>query len=265
MKHTIFLEDMMVFIHNINPVLLHIGPIEIRYYGFAYVLGFILGYYILRYLLKKKNISMSEDEYDSLVVYIAVGLLLGSRIFYFVFYNFGMLLDSPLQFFRIWEGGMSFHGGLIGVITAGWLYCWKFKKDFFALADLAVIPVILGLGIGRIANFINGELYGRVTSLPWAVDFGDGIGRHPSQLYESAKCFLIFGILWFMKNKELKKGTLFWTFVTLYGLFRFFIEFVREPDPQLGFVLFGIFTMGQVLTAIMVIVGSIMLWKLYKP
>lgn len=253
----------MVFIHNINPVLLRLGPVEIRYYGLAYVLGFIIGYYILRYLLKKKNIAMTEDEYDSLIVYIAVGVLVGSRIFYFLFYNFGTLLADPLLFFKIWEGGMSFHGGLIGVITAGYIYCKRFKKDFFALADLAVIPVILGLGIGRITNFINGELYGRVTSLPWAVDFGDG-PRHPSQLYEAAKCFVIFGILWIMKNKELKKGTLFWTFVTLYGFFRFFIEFVREPDPQLGFVLFNFLTMGQVLTGIMVIVGSFMLWRMYR-
>lgn len=253
----------MVFTHNINPVFLQIGPVEIRYYGLAYVLGFIIGYYILRYLLKKQNIGMTEEEYDSFIVYIALGLLLGSRIFYFVFYNFGSLLDDSLQFFKIWQGGMSFHGGLIGVVTSSYVFCRRYKKDFFALADLAVIPIILGLGIGRIANFINGELYGRITTLPWAVDFGDGIGRHPSQLYESAKCFVIFGILWIMKNKELKKGTLLWTFITLYGLFRFFIEFVREPDPQLGFVLFDFFTMGQVLTAIMAITGSFMLMRLY--
>ncbi|MFA6887974.1 MAG: prolipoprotein diacylglyceryl transferase [Candidatus Woesearchaeota archaeon] len=253
-----------MYIHNINPVFLQIGPVEIRYYGLAYVLGFIIGYYILRYLLKKKNIAMTEEEYDSFIVYIAVGLLLGSRVFYFVFYNINSLFVDPLQFFKIWQGGMSFHGGLIGVITSGYIFCKQYKKDFFALADLAVIPIILGLGIGRIANFINGELYGRITTLPWAVDFGDGIGRHPSQLYESAKCFVIFYIMWIMKNKELKKGTLFWTFVTLYGFFRFFIEFVREPDPQLGFVLFNFFTMGQVLTGIMVIIGSFMLWKLYK-
>lgn len=254
----------MVFIHNIDPVLLHLGPLEIRYYGLAYVLGFVLGYFILKQLIKKKNVALTEEELDTLILYIALGVLLGSRIFYFVFYNFSMLLENPFHLFKIWEGGMSFHGGLIGVLVAGILFCKQYKKSFYELADLAVIPVALGLGIGRIANFINGELYGRATTVPWAVDFGDGIPRHPSQLYESAKNFVMFGILWLLKEKEhLKKGTLFWTFITLYGTFRFFIEFVREPDPQLGFVLFNFFTMGQVLTGIMAITGSMMLLRMY--
>ncbi len=254
----------MTFIHNIDPVLLHIGPLEIRYYGLAYVLGFVLGYFILKHLIKKKNIALTEDELDTLILYVAGGVLLGSRIFYFIFYNFGMVLENPLQLLKIWEGGMSFHGGLIGVLVAGILFCRQYKKDFYELADLAVIPVALGLGIGRIANFINAELYGRATTVAWAVDFGDGVPRHPSQLYESAKNFVMFGILWLLKEKEnLKKGTLFWTFIMLYGTFRFFIEFVREPDPQLGFVLFNFLTMGQVLTAIMAMTGSVMLLRLY--
>ncbi len=255
----------MVFIHNIDPVLLHLGPLEIRYYGLAYVLGFVLSYFLLKHLIKKKQVAMSVEELDNLVLYVAIGLLLGSRIFYFIFYNFGMLLENPLHLFKIWEGGMSFHGGLIGVITAGIIFCRQYKKDFYELADLVVIPVALGLGIGRIANFINAELYGRATTIPWAVDFGDGIPRHPSQLYESAKNFVMVSILWILKEKEnLKKGTLLWTFITLYGTFRFFIEFVREPDQQLGFVLFHFFTMGQVLTAIMAVTGSVMLIRMYR-
>ncbi len=199
-------------------------------------------------------------------LYIAVGLLLGARIFYFLFYNFALFLQEPLQIFKIWEGGMSFHGALIGILVAGILFCKKYKKEFYSIADLVVLPAVLALGFGRIANFINGELYGRMTSLPWAVDFGDGIARHPSQLYEAAKNFVIFGVLWILKDKDLKKGTLFWTFITLYGVFRFFIEFVREPDPQVGFILFNTLTMGQILTGIMAIVGGSVLisWHLKR-
>ena len=254
----------MVFIHNIDPILLHLGQLEIRYYGLAYVLGFIIGYFILKYLIKKKEIAMTEDDLDTLILYVAIGLLAGSRIFYFVFYNFQILIENPFQIFKIWEGGMSFHGGFIGVISAGALFCRIYKKQFYDIADLVVIPFAIGLGIGRVANFINGELYGRATSVSWAVDFGDGIPRHPSQLYESAKNFVIFVVLWLLKEKEnLYKGTLFWTFVTLYGTFRFFIEFFRQPDAQLGFVLFNFLTMGQLLTGVMAITGCAILIKWY--
>ncbi len=249
----------MAYIHNIDPVLLHLGPLEIRYYGLVYVLGFVLAYFLLRYLSKQKNIALSEDELETFLLYAAVGVLVGSRVFYFLFYNFSIVLENPLQLFKIWEGGMSFHGGLIGVLIGGFLFCKQYKKDFYELADIVVIPTVLGLGIGRIANFINGELYGRATTVPWAVDFGDGIPRHPSQLYESAKNFVIFSVLWVLKDKNLRKGTLFWTFVMLYGAFRFFIEFVRQPDSQLGFVLFGFFSMGQVLTGIMALVAGCVL------
>ena len=252
----------MTFIYNIDPVFLHLGPVEIRYYGLVYVLGFVIAYFLLKYLVKKKEVSLSEDELETFLLYAAVGVLLGSRVFYFLFYNLSVLLQDPLEFFRIWDGGMSFHGGLIGVICMSALFCRKYKKSFYELGDIVVIPTAIGLGLGRIANFMNGELYGRATTLPWAVDFGDGIPRHPSQLYESAKNFFIFGVLWFLSNKEgLKKGTLFWTFITLYGTLRFCIEFVRQPDPQVGFVLFGVLTMGQLLTGIMAFIGGSILFK----
>lgn len=256
----------MVYIHNIDPVLVHFGPVEIRYYGLVYVFGFIIAYTVLTYFIKKKQIELTEDERDTFILYAALGVLIGSRLFYFLFYNFSTVIENPLQLFKIWEGGMSFHGGLIGVLTGGLIFCKKYKKDFYAMADIVVIPTALGLGFGRIANFINGELYGRPTLLPWAVNFGDGIPRHPSQLYESAKNFIIFGVLWILKYKNLKKGTLFWTFITLYGAFRFMIEFVRQPDPQVGFVLFNFLTMGQVLTGIMALTGAFMLvkWHFWK-
>ncbi len=253
----------MVYVHNINPVLVSLGPLAIRYYGLAYVLGLIFAYIILKHLIKKKLFSMTEEELEDFMLYAALGILLGARVFYFIFYNIQIVANDPLQILRIWEGGMSFHGGLIGVIVSGYLFCKKYNKDFYTLADMAVIPTALGLGFGRVANFINGELYGRATNLAWAVDFGDGISRHPSQLYEAVKNIIIFTLLWWLKDKEIKKGTLFWTFITSYGVLRFFIEFVREPDPQLGFVLLNIFTMGQVLTATMAIVGAFMLFYLY--
>ena len=246
----------MVYVHNIDPVLLHLGPLEIRYYGLVYVIGFIIAYFLLRYLSKRKSVALSEDELETFLLYAAVGVLVGSRVFYFLFYNFSIVLENPLQLFKIWEGGMSFHGGLIGVLVGSFIFCKQYNKDFYELADIVVIPTVLGLGIGRIANFINAELYGRATTVPWAVDFGDGIPRHPSQLYESAKNFVIFGVLWTLKDKNLRKGTLFWTFIMLYGTFRFFIEFVRQPDSQLGFVLFGFLSIGQVLTGIMAFVAA---------
>lgn len=254
----------MTFTYNIDPVFLHLGPIEIRYYGLVYVLGFIIAYFMLKYLIKKKNVSLTEDELETFLLYAAVGVLVGSRIFYFLFYNLSVLVQDPLELFRIWDGGMSFHGGLIGVISMSAIFCWKYNKSFYELADIVVIPTAIALGLGRIANFLNGELYGRATTLPWGVDFGDGIFRHPSQLYESAKNFFIFGVLWIFKNKEwLKKGTLFWTFVFFYGTLRFFIEFVRQPDPQVGFVLFGVLTMGQILTGIMALLAGSILVKWY--
>lgn len=254
----------MVFTHNIDPIFLHLGPLEIHYYGLIYVLDFIIAYFMLKYLIKKKEVSLTEDDLETFLLYAAIGVLIGSRIFYFLFYNFSVFLQNPFEIFRIWNGGMSFHGGLIGVIIMSLIFCKQYKKSFYELADIVVLPTAISLGLGRIGNFINGELYGRATTLSFGVDFGDGILRHPSQLYESAKNFVIFGVLWTLKNKEtLKRGTLFWTFVFLYGTLRFFIEFVREPDPQVGFVLFGFLTMGQILTGIMALLAASILAKWY--
>lgn len=253
----------MVWTHNINPVLLDLGPLEIRYYGLFYIVGIAIGYFLLRHFIRKKQLNLTEDELLDLIIYIAFGLLLGSRIFYFIFYNFSWLLQNPLNLFKLWEGGMSFHGGLIGVIAAGYLFCRQKKKNFLEIADYVVMPIAIGLAIGRLGNFINGELFGRPTTLPWAVNFGDGIARHPSQLYEAAKNIIIFSTLWLIKDKTFPTGFRFWLFVTMYGCLRFTIEFVREPDPQLGFFL-QYFTMGQLLSGAMIIMGSYSLWCISK-
>jgi len=253
----------MVYIHNLDPVLFHLGPLEIRYYGLAYVLGFIIGYVIARYLIKHKHINLTKEELEEYVLYLAVGLLVGARFFYFVFYNTAIIVQDPFQLIKIWQGGMSFHGGLIGMLIAGYFFCHKYKKSYYELADMTVIAAVPALFLVRVTNFINGELYGRITTMPWAVDFGDGLARHPSQLYEAAKNIVIGSVLWTLKDKNLTKGTIFWMFILLYGVLRFFIEFVRQPDEQLGFVLFNALTMGQVLTAIMAIIAIYMLvkWK----
>lgn len=253
-----------MYIHDLNPVLLNLGFLEIRYYGLFYVIGFIIIYFMLYCLAKRKHISLSRDDVADLLFYAIIGMLVGARLFYVIVYNLGFYIKNPLDIFALWEGGLSFHGALLGVILAGYIFCRKKKFDFYTLADIIVIPVSISLMLGRIGNFINGELYGRIINLPWAVKFPDADGyRHPSQLYEAFKNLIIFSILWSIKDKKLPRGFMFWLFITLYGLFRFFIEFLREPDPQLG-LFFNYFTMGQILTFIMFVVGSFMLYRIKK-
>jgi len=254
----------MVFQHNINPVLLNIVGIEIRYYGLIYIIALVLAYFIISYLAKLKKLHLKKDDVLDLIIYMAFGVLLGGRIFYFIFYNFGDIITDPLELFRLWHGGMSYHGGLIGVFFAILIYSKVKKVHFYDLADMIAIPAALGIALGRIGNFINGELIGRPTNLPWSFNFGDGISRHPSQLYQSIANFINFGILWQVKNFKLPRGFLFWFYITLYGGFRFSTEFFREPDPQVGFVLFNFFTMGQILSLIMAVAGGVMLYITYS-
>jgi len=253
-----------MLVNNINPVLLKIGFLEIRYYGLFYVIGFIMTYFMINYLAKKKNINLSKNDVSDLLLYAAVGMLIGARLFYVLIYNLSFYISNPIRIFALWEGGLSFHGALVGIVIAGYLFCKKKNIDFYKLADVVVIPAALALMLGRIGNFINSELYGRITNLPWGVKFKDAEGfRHPSQIYEALKNLLMFIVLWNIKEKNLPKGFMFWLFVTMYGFLRFFIEFFREPDPQLGFF-FSHFTMGQILTAIMFVTGIIMLYRLKK-
>jgi phosphatidylglycerol:prolipoprotein diacylglycerol transferase len=211
--------------------------------------------------MKKKDFGVSKLDVENLYFYLILGLVIGARLGYVLFYDLKMYLADPLEIFAIWHGGMSFHGGLIGVLIVGILFSWKNKKSFWKIADLFIVTAPIGLGFGRIGNFINGELYGRVTQVPWAMIFptdNDHLPRHPSQLYESAlEGGVLFLILWFLKDKKLPTGGLLAIFLSLYGLFRFFVELFREPDPQLGFIL-GPFTMGQTLSAFMIIGGIIL-------
>ncbi len=258
----------MVFIHNINPALFDFtlfgSHFEIRYYGLFYVAAFIIAYFMSKYLVKQRKLGLNEDDVADLVLYILIGVVIGARIFYVIFYNLPYYASNPLDIIAIWQGGLSFHGGLVGAILGGLYFCKRKKISFYKIADIAVIPASIGLALGRIGNFTNGELYGRITDLPWGIKFSGAEGfRHPSQIYESMKNVVIFTVLWVIKDKKLPDGFLFWTFVTMYAALRFLIELVREPDAQLGFI-FGPFTMGQLLTFPMFLVGAYMLYRLNR-
>jgi phosphatidylglycerol:prolipoprotein diacylglycerol transferase len=195
---------------------------------------------------------------------VIVGVVLGARIFYVFVYNLPFYLNNPSQIIAIWNGGLSFHGGLIGAVIVALIFCKKKKIHFYELADIAVVPLALGLALGRLGNFTNGELYGRITNVPWAMKFQDAEGfRHPSQLYASFKDLVIFFTLWVIKDKKMPKGFIFWLFVVMYSAFRFTVEFFRQPDEQLGFII-GFLSMGQILSIIMFLVGVVFIYRVSR-
>jgi len=246
---------------NINPILIELGPFRLSWYGLMYVFGFVASYLLVKYQMKQKDFGISKLEVENLYFYLILGLVIGARLGYVLFYDLKMYLENPFEIVAIWHGGMSFHGGLIGVLMVGIVFCWKNKKSFWNVSDLIIVTAPIGLGLGRVGNFINGELYGRVTQVPWGMIFPKGgpLPRHPSQLYESAlEGGLLFLILWFLRDRRLPAGGLLAVFLFFYGAFRFFVEFFREPDAQLGLV-FGPFTMGQVLCTLMMAGGVLLM------
>lgn len=248
---------------NIDPVIVKIGPVAIRWYGLMYMLGFVTSYLLVLYQIKKKNLSIERRFIDDLYFYLILGLIAGARAGYILFYNLEFYLKNPFEVFMVWHGGMSFHGGLIGSLIAGFIFIKKRKMDFLKIADTIIPTCPLGLAFGRIGNFINAELYGKPSSVPWAMVFpgaGD-IPRHPSQLYEALlEGFILFVILWVYKDRKKNDGDVLSLFLILYGIFRIFCEFFREPDAQIGYIL-GIFTMGQILSFVMILCG--LLLRLY--
>ncbi len=250
----------MIAYPNIDPVIVRIGPLSVRWYGLMYLIGFASSYLLVRLQIKKKGLGFGQDFVDSLYSYLILGLLLGARLGYVIFYDLPAYVKSPLEIFALWHGGMSFHGGLIGSIVAGVVFCRRSKVDFWQVADLVIVTAPIGLGFGRLGNFINGELYGRVTDVPWAMVFpgGGSLPRHPSQLYEFfLEGIVLFTVLWVLKNRGFKSGILTSLFIIFYGVIRFTLEFFREPDVQLGYIL-GPFTMGQILSASMVAAGAVL-------
>lgn len=246
---------------DIDPVFLRLGPLEFRWYGLMYILGFLAAFFIIRSQAKKRNLDITADMASDLVFAVAMGIVLGGRLGYILFYDFSWYLAHPLKIFAVWEGGMSFHGGLLGALVAAIYIFRKMRLDFWQMADIVSLAGPVGLGLGRVGNFINGELYGRTTDAPWGVVFSGGgpLPRHPSQLYEAfLEGVVLFCAVRFVSGLKAPAGTAFWTFISGYGLFRFMVEFFREPDRQIGFLWGGI-TMGQLLSLPMFVLGVIMI------
>lgn len=234
-----------------------IGPVQARWYGVMYVLGFIASYFLIQKQERSKQIGLVGTAAQDLVFYLAIGLIAGGRLGYILFYEYKDIMTyikNPLEIIATWHGGMSFHGGLIGCVLAGWIFSRRRKMPFAALADSVVVSAPIGLGLGRLGNFINGELFGLPSNVPWAMVFpaGGPMPRHPTQLYESfAEGLVLFIIMWTLRKKTFKDGTMVALFFLFYGILRFIIEFFKEPDPQIGYLL-TYFTMGQILCMAMI-------------
>src|SRR5687768_14500311 len=246
---------------NIDPVFLRIGPLQFRWYGLMYLLGLTTAYFVIKTRAAARGVAMTKEQLYDMIVYAAVGVFAGGRLGYVLFYNLSYYLENPLKIFAVWEGGMSFHGGLIGTIGALVLFAKRQSITVLTIADLAAGVTPVGLGLGRIGNFINGELYGRPTDVNWCMVFpaGGPACRHPSQLYEALlEGLLLFSLLWLMTRRFPPPGSVFGLFLMGYGLCRIVVEFFREPDAQIGFI-FGTISMGQLLSIPMIVGGAIIL------
>lgn len=251
----------------IDPVALQLGPLGIRWYGIAYILGFLVAYAVLQHPTSRERLTLDREGVGDLCSYLVAGVILGGRVGYVLFYNLPYFLEHPLHVFAVWEGGMSFHGGLAGVTLATWIFSHKRKVPLLNLGDSLALAAPPGLFFGRIANFINGELYGRPSELPWAMVFPDAgpLPRHPSQLYEA---ILEGVVLWLVvwgtgRLWSGRRGVRTSAFLCGYGILRILVEFTRQPDAQLGFIL-GPFSMGQVLSAVLVLAGATVLWLAFR-
>jgi phosphatidylglycerol:prolipoprotein diacylglycerol transferase len=251
---------------NIDPVLIEIGPFALRWYALAYIAGLILGWRYVRHLAKAPPQVASSNDVDDFLVWATVGVVLGGRVGYILFYNIEYYADNPLRALEIWRGGMSFHGGMLGVILAMIMFCRRRHIPFFGFSDLVACATPIGLFLGRIANFINAELYGRPTSVPWGVIFPNGgpVPRHPSQLYqaflEGIVLFIVLYLLWRSEWVRMRFGILSGTFLLGYGIFRIIAELFREPDLHIGFLAFGT-TMGQWLSLPMILFGAYLIFR----
>lgn len=261
----------MIQFPAIDPIAFQIGPLAIRWYGISYIMGFALAWFLLSWRAGRDRWASrwTKDQVGDLVVYTAFGAVLGGRLGYILLYKLESYLADPLSIFKVWEGGMAFHGGLIGVLIALALFARKNDKRFFEVADFMAPAVPVGLFFGRIANFINQELWGAPTNLPWGVVFthpdAGGIARHPSQLYEAAlEGILLFLILWIFSSRHRPLGAISGLFLLGYGVFRFLVEFVRLPDEHVGYVAFDWLTLGQIYSLPMVMIGLALMIIAYR-
>ena len=249
---------------EIDPIIFSIGPLAIRWYGLMYVVGFLLGWWLARRRAIKPWSIIKPAQVDDLVFYTMLGVIIGGRVGYALFYGTEQLFSDPLYLFKITEGGMSFHGGLLGVMLAMWLYSRKLGVRPWGVLDFVAPLVPLGLGFGRIGNFINGELWGKPTDVPWGF-MVNGQVLHPSMLYEALlEGFVLFAILWLFTSRERPYMAVSGLFFLLYGVFRFAVEFVRVPDAHIGYIAFGWLTMGQLLTLPMIVAGAILIGLAYR-
>ncbi len=254
---------------DIDPVAFRLGSVRIHWYGLMYLLGFIVGWWLGRVRAKDPHRNWSGAAVDDLLFYIALGTILGGRLGYVFFYDFARFADEPLSVFKIWQGGMAFHGALIGVILAIWWFARTRGRRFFDVADFVAPLVTPGIAFGRIGNFINGNLWGAPSDLPWAMVFphprAGGVPRHPSQLYEALlEGVALFVIVWVYSRRPRPTMAVSGVFLAGYGVFRFLVEFVRVPDEHIGYLAFDWVTMGQVLSAPMIIVGALLVWYAYR-
>lgn len=253
---------------EIDPVAITLGPLQIHWYGLMYLVGFLGAWFLCNQRAKKPNSGWNAQQVSDLIFYGALGVIIGGRVGYTLFYNFSGFIEAPWRIFMLQDGGMSFHGGAIGVLTALALFSRKYKKRYFETVDFGVPMVPIGLGAGRIGNFINGELWGRASDAPWAMVFPDDplqISRHPSQLYQSfTEGLVLFIVLWLYSRHPRPMGAVTGLFGVGYGVSRFITEFFREPDAHIGYVAFDWLTMGQLLSIPLILAGiAIMVWA-YK-
>ena len=254
----------MINYPQIDPVAVNFGVIQIHWYGLTYLAGLAIAWWLLVYRAKMSHSQWNSDEVADLIFYSAIGIIVGGRLGSVIFYNLSYYLSNPLDIFKIWQGGMSFHGGLIGVMLAAVFFSVKTKKKFFVICDYFIPVVPVGLGFGRIGNFINGELWGVPSNLPWAMVFpgraAGNIPRHPSQLYEALlEGVILFIVLWWFSSTSRPRMAVSGLFLSLYGIFRFGVEFVREPDAHIGYLAGKWLTIGQVLSTPMIIAGVILM------
>lgn len=251
---------------NINPVLIALGPVKIHWYGIMYLIGFAAVWFLGQRRAAEPWSVIKPEAIEDLVTYGAIGVILGGRIGYILFYNFSAFIDNPLILFKIWQGGMSFHGGMLGVFVAMWWFAKKQNCTVMQLTDIIAPLAPIGLGAGRLGNFINAELWGRPTDVPWAMIFptGGSLARHPSQLYEAfLEGLVLFVIMWIYTSKPRPTMAATGLSVLLYGCFRFFVEFFRMPDAHLGYLALDWVTMGQILSTPMIIIGALMVYFAY--
>jgi len=251
-----------MFINNFDPVAFQIISFEIRWYSLAYILGIIIGWILCKKIFIK-NLDINQ-KFDDYITYLIIGIIIGGRLGYVLFYNFNYYINNIVDIFKIWQGGMSFHGGLLGILVASIFFAKKNNQDAFVYTDLVSLVAPIGIFFGRLANFINSELYGKVTEVPWAVTFVqvDNLLRHPSQLYEAIfEGIILFILLLYFRNKNFlaKPGLISGLFLIFYSVFRLCIEFFRVPDEQIGYLIFNL-SMGQIISLVFIMIGTIIFY-----